>query len=126
MVARLGPRQRQHRGRKEHGLVVRVRNQQAHALLQQLGEAVAHGAGGDHVDGGHGGDERRRQHQQRPGVEVQPERQVEGEAEGVGHGGGGDRVDVDVDEAAGRREPRVVLRAEGLLLVAEAEVNVEV
>lgn len=94
MVARLGPRQRQHRRGKEHGLVVRVGNQQAHALLQQLREAVVHDAGGADVDAGHGGHDGGDQHQQRLGVDgqVQPEGQLEGEAEGqaeaVWHGCG--------------------------------------
>lgn len=46
MVPRLGPREGQHRRREEHGLVVRVRDEQADALVAQLGEARL-----DHRDG---------------------------------------------------------------------------
>ena len=46
MIPRLRPRERQHRRRKEHGLIVRVGNQQADALVAQNGEA-----GGDDGDG---------------------------------------------------------------------------
>lgn len=63
-----------------------MRNQQAHALLQQLREAVAHCAGGADVDAWHGGDEGRGQHEESLGVEVQLEGQVEGESEGKAEG----------------------------------------
>lgn len=93
MVARLRPRQRQHRRGKEHGLVIGMRNQQAHALLQQLREAVAHGAGGADVDAWHGRDKGRNHHEKGLGVEVQLEGQVKGgesewKADGVWHGCG--------------------------------------
>lgn len=52
MVARLGPGERQHRGRKKHGLVVRVRNEQADALVGQRREARLHEA--DRVRVNHG------------------------------------------------------------------------
>lgn len=38
VVPRLGAGQREHSGREEHGLVVRVRDQEAHALVAQHGE----------------------------------------------------------------------------------------
>lgn len=93
MVARLGARQGQHGRRKEHGLIVRMGNQQTHALLQQLREAVAHGVGGADVDARHGGDNGGSQHQQGVGVDGQVgqlEAEVEGQAEAGGHGGDDD------------------------------------
>ncbi len=53
MVARLGARQGQDGRRKEHGLVVWVRDEQADALVLQRGEARLDDADGVHVEHGH-------------------------------------------------------------------------
>lgn len=45
MIARLGAGEGQDGGRKEHGLVVRVGNQQADALVLQRGEAGLNNTG---------------------------------------------------------------------------------
>lgn len=52
MVARLWSRERQDRRRKEHGLVIRVRNQEADALVLQRGETRLDDTGGVHVEHG--------------------------------------------------------------------------
>ena len=54
--------QRQHRGRKEHGLIIRVRNQQTDALVPELGEARARD--GDGVQPAGDGDEGQGQERQ--------------------------------------------------------------
>ena len=51
MVPRLGPGETQDRRREEHGLIVRVGDQQADALVGQAREAHLHGRGRVRVQG---------------------------------------------------------------------------
>lgn len=52
MIACLGPRQGQNCRGEEHSLIVRVRNEQADALVGQGWEARGHDADGVHVQAG--------------------------------------------------------------------------
>ena len=52
VIAGIRTGQGEHRGRKEHGLVVRVRNQQTYALVLQSREASAHHTHRVHVHDG--------------------------------------------------------------------------
>jgi len=62
MVPQTRIRQRQHRGRKEHGLIIRMRNQQTDPLVPELGEARARD--GDGVQPAGDGEEGQRQERQ--------------------------------------------------------------